>query len=223
MKRHIEVHAYLAGPDVFYPDAIEIGKVKKNALAEVGIRGHFPFDNEIPKEAFADKRTARNTIANANEQMMLDCCKDGQVGIILANMTPYHGPSMDVGTGFEVGFMSALSHVKKNVIVIGYTDAKKNFMERVIDHFGGDKHITKQPGGQWVGPDGNTLEDFDAADNLMITHAIEKTGGRVCNSFNEAVQLAKELSEKKIAELTGPEQYKRSGNQNGGAGRGGNS
>ncbi len=219
MKRDIEIHAYLAGPDVFFPEAVAIGKAKKDKLAQVGITGHFPFDNEIPKEAFADKQKARNMIAKANEQMMIDACEDGKVGIILANMTPYHGPSMDVGTGFEVGFMSALASMKKNVIVIGYTDSDKNFADRVVDHFGGKSHIQATKDGSLVGPDGNTIEDFDAADNLMITHAIEKTGGRVCHSFEEAVALAKELSTNKIEELNGPGRFKRDGAGKGG-GRG---
>lgn len=219
-RKPIEVHAYLAGPDVFFPDAVAIGKTKKAKLAEVGIQGHFPFDNEFPHDAFKDKQKIRNIIGKANEQMMLDCCKNGHVGIILANMTPYHGPSMDVGTGFEVGFMSALSSLKKNVIIIGYTDATENFMERVVKHFGGDQYIHKK-NGSWIGPDGNTLEDFDAADNLMITHAIEKTGGRVCHSFEEAVALAKELSDKKVQELSGPDRFRKK--ETGGHNRGGGS
>jgi nucleoside 2-deoxyribosyltransferase len=53
-----EVHAYLAGPDVFFPEAVEISKKKKDYLEKLGIVGHFPSDNEIPKEVFIDPKRA---------------------------------------------------------------------------------------------------------------------------------------------------------------------
>jgi nucleoside 2-deoxyribosyltransferase len=170
---NLEAHAYLAGPDVFFPDARTIGQRKKEALARVGIEGHFPFDNELPKEAFKDPKKAANLIAEANERMMLDCCKEGRIGIILANMTPFHGPSMDVGTSFEVGFMSALAATKPNVIVIGYTDDPRLFEVRVRDDVYGGKQNVREKDGALIGPDGRTIEAFGCAENLMIVHAIE--------------------------------------------------
>lgn len=200
MTDAIEVHVYLAGPDVFYPDALKIGAEKKAKLAAVGLHGHFPFDNEIPKEAFQNLALAANTIANANEQMMLDCCAEGRIGVILANMTPYHGPSTDVGTGFEIGFMSALAATRNNVIIIGYTTDQRPFEERVIDdYYGGHQH-TSERDGMLFGTDGNMIEAFRQADNLMLTNAIAKTGGRVVYSFEEAIQLAVELSDAMMCE-----------------------
>ena len=38
---------YLAGPDVFYPDTMNIGIKKKNICAKYGFVGHYPFDNQI--------------------------------------------------------------------------------------------------------------------------------------------------------------------------------
>jgi nucleoside 2-deoxyribosyltransferase len=211
---HDKIHAYLAGSDVFFPNAIEIGAQKKAHLATLGITSHFPFDNEISEEAFSDPKVASRTIADANEKMMDDCCKDGQVGIILVNMNPFHGPSMDCGTAFETGYMSALSK-KGNVIIVGYSADKSTFEDRVKKIVYGDKGITHN-GGRIFGPDGNVIESFGGADNLMITAAIERTGGRVCETFEEAAALAKQLAEAKLATLasTGPERF-----IGGGAGR----
>jgi len=36
---------YLAGPDVFLPDALEVGKRKREICARHGLRGLFPLDN----------------------------------------------------------------------------------------------------------------------------------------------------------------------------------
>ena len=38
---------YLAGPDVFLPDAVSIGRRKKELCAHYGFEGLYPFDNEI--------------------------------------------------------------------------------------------------------------------------------------------------------------------------------
>jgi len=38
---------YLAGPEVFLPEAIEIGRIKKDLCARYGIEGLYPFDNEV--------------------------------------------------------------------------------------------------------------------------------------------------------------------------------
>ena len=195
-----KIHAYLAGPDVFFPNAIEIGAQKKAHLATLGITGHFPFDNAIPKDVFNDPKIASRTIADANEKIMDNCCKDDRVGIILVNMNPFHGPSMDCGTAFETGYMSALSK-KGNVIIVGYSADERTFEDRVIQNVYNSEGITRKDS-MIFGSDGNMIESFGGADNLMITAAIERTGGKVCKTFEEAAALAKELAEAKLATLT---------------------
>jgi nucleoside 2-deoxyribosyltransferase len=199
----IEIHAYLAGPTVFFPNAVEEGKRMKEHLAKMlpPIIGHFPFDNEIPKEAFSDPKRAARLIADANEKMMDKCCGDGKIGVILVNMKPWRGPEMDSGTAFETGYMSALSR-NSNVIIVGYTDDPRKFEDRVIDdHYHGRKNITVGADGFSRGPDGFAVEAFELEENLMITSAIERTGGRVCATFEEAANVALELATKKIVEL----------------------
>jgi len=196
VTENLEIHAYLAGPDVFYPDALQRGAEKKAKLASVGITGHFPSDNEIGAEEFHDPRRASRLIGAANEQMMLDCCGTGRIGVILANMEPYHGPSMDVGTGCEVGFMSALATLKNNIIIIGYTNDPRTFETRVIEDL--YKKNVSVKNGRIYGADGMMIEAFGGVDNLMITHAVEKTGGAVVASFEEAVSLALKLATQKL-------------------------
>lgn len=192
------VYAYLAGPDVFFPNPIEIGDAKKTMLSKVGITGLFPMDNELTEEDFKNPINARNKIAKANEEMMLKCCKEGEIGFILVNMMPWHGPSMDVGTAFECGFMSALAKIYSNLIIIGYTNNQLSFSERVVQHLADHSNAISVINGRKIDSNGFAIEDFgNATDNLMITHAIEKTGGEVVYSFEEAVQLAKKLSKER--------------------------
>lgn len=197
MTKPIEVHAYLAGPDVFFPGASAIGLRKKAELSAVGIKAHFPGDTEAPPDVLADKARTATWIAEANERLMLECCQSGRIGIIFINMTPYHGPSMDVGSAFEAGFMSALAATNLNIVIIGYTEDKRTFEERVIDHVYGGNSENKD--GRVFGADGRMIEAFGKSDNLMITNAIEKTGGAVVHSFEDAVAFAKKLAEAKIA------------------------
>ncbi len=191
MTHSIELHAYLAGPDVFFPDAAARGESKKAKLAAVGIEGHFPGDNE-PREA---KDCGASLIAMTNEGLMLECCQTGRIGIILLDMTPYRGPFMDVGTAFEAGFMSMLAEARNNIIIIGYTEDERTLEERVIQQIFGGKCQKKN--GRVFGPDGHKIEAYGKADSLMVMHAIEKTGGSVVNGFDAAVALAKKLAEAK--------------------------
>lgn len=152
---------YLAGPDVFLPNAIEIGDRKKLLCRRYGFEGLFPFDNEIDPKAKTDR--ADRLIYRANEQMM----HKADLGIF--NLTPFRGPSADVGTVFELGFMVGL---KKRVF--GYTNNSKNYAERVIEFCGEGKPTI------YGKSDSNnmTIEPFGNIDNLMIDWAIAEHGGR---------------------------------------------
>ncbi|MDD3371451.1 MAG: nucleoside 2-deoxyribosyltransferase [Alphaproteobacteria bacterium] len=196
-----EIHAYLAGPDVFYPNGKEIGEKLKARLAEAGIVGHYPFDNEIQ---FGDPAETANAIGKANEGLMLGCCEAGRFGIIFANMTPYRGPSMDVGTAFEVGFMSALAEVKDNILIIGYTEDPRSFEERVINDYYKGQKITKDENGILRAPDTLEVEAYGGAENLMLTQAIHKTGGFIAKSLDEAVAGAREIIETRFKNTLKP-------------------
>ena len=57
---------YLAGPDVFLPDAIEIGRRKAAICARHGVTGHYPLDNAVDLSA----PDASLQIFKGNEAMM---------------------------------------------------------------------------------------------------------------------------------------------------------
>lgn len=103
----LSIQAYLAGPDVFEPNPIAIGERKKAICAKHGLTCHFPMDNKIEDFDLSAKTGLK--IGRLNEKLM------DKSAIILANMTPWHGPGMDTGTAFEMGYMRA-----QGKIVIGY-------------------------------------------------------------------------------------------------------
>ena len=93
---------YLAGPDVFLPDPCARGAALKSVCARHGLTGVFPLD-DVPGEPpeVAALPLAR-AIALRNELHIRSC------DALIANLTPFRGPSADAGTVFELGFMRAL-------------------------------------------------------------------------------------------------------------------
>src|SRR6266511_2425820 len=88
---------YLAGPEVFLPKAVEIGEAKKRICEQHDLVGLFPLDGAAqPTGAPADQGHA---IFSQCLELMNQC------DLIIANMTAFRGPSMDVGTAIEVGYM----------------------------------------------------------------------------------------------------------------------
>lgn len=199
MTGSVEIHVYLAGPDVFFPDAAGIGKRKKAFVEALGMVGHFPFDNEVDVASFSDKKAAALHIAALNESMMRNCIGVGRFGVILANIAPFHGPSADVGTAFEIGYMAALSHFD-NVLIVGYTDDARDFSQRVADDiYGGQVGKVE---GRLKSAHGFSIEDFGLADNLMLIGAIERTGGKVFPTFEAAASYAANMARNRIAAIS---------------------
>jgi nucleoside 2-deoxyribosyltransferase len=151
---------YLAGPEVFFPNAVEQGETKKRLCADYGFEGVYPLDNEIDGSLPLVERARR--ISHGNEQLMRSC------DLLIANCTPFRGVSMDVGTAFEIGFMRALGRP-----VLGYSNVPGDYAGRVREAMLG-------AGAAW---DAETsaadIEDFGHAENLMIAVAILDAGGEL--------------------------------------------
>ena len=81
---------YLAGPEVFFPDADELGARKKQICEQYGFTGLFPLDTQIEPAATASATGL--LISHENEQLIRVC------DLVIANLTPFRGASADVGT-----------------------------------------------------------------------------------------------------------------------------
>jgi len=118
------VKLYLAGPDVFLPDASIIGQRKQELCARRGFIGLFPLDNEISADLNARLSKA---IFDANAEMI------GAADAVVANLTPFRGVSADVGTVFEIGYAYA-AHKK----VFGYSNVRTPYVERIRRYVSGE-------------------------------------------------------------------------------------
>ena len=155
---------YMAGPDVFLPNAMEIAAQKKKILHAYGFEGLHPFDNEVDTSKFLPTEVSR-IIKDANCGMMRGA------DVILANLTPYRGPSADAGTNYEVGFMDALEKP-----VFGYANTGLEFLERVAEFNGGS--LKQDAQGAFCDAYKMAVENFGLTENLMIEWAWRKTQGR---------------------------------------------
>ena len=87
---------YLAGPEVFLPDAVDIGRRKVELCTRHGLIGLYPLDNAIDPTA----NDASLRIFRGNEAMMIEA------DAMIANLTPFRGPGADAGTVYELGYMA---------------------------------------------------------------------------------------------------------------------
>ncbi len=151
------MRVYLAGPDVFLPDAIARAAALKAVCARHGLEGIFPLDAHRHEPADWSALPEARQIALRNEAHMAGCAA------LIANLTPFRGPSADAGTVFEIGYMRALGRP-----LFGWTNCGDPFTERTRAFLG----VT--------GPrdaDGMLIEAFGLTDNLMIDAAIIASGG----------------------------------------------
>lgn len=152
---------YLAGPEVFLPDALAVGALKVALCASHGFDGVFPLDASLDLTGLPKPEQARR-ISLANEGLMRSCAG------LIANLTPFRGVSMDSGTAFEVGFMRALGRP-----VLGYTNVTTDYRERA------EAYRRISPSLLDADAADVQVEDFDGAENLMIEAAILECGGSI--------------------------------------------
>jgi len=143
---------YLAGPDVFRPDAHARGQALKALCAEAGFEGLFPLDQDVPAH-ITDPSEQAIWIYRANIGLI------ERADAVLANLDFFRGPEPDSGTCFEVGYA-----VAKGKPVFGYIPEHGTFAERIRQ---------RHPGA--IGADGVldvhgwSIEEFGLPLNLMLS------------------------------------------------------
>jgi nucleoside 2-deoxyribosyltransferase len=152
---------YLAGPEVFLPDALEIGARKKILCEEFGFVGLYPLDHHL---AAAPGETLEQKIFAAN----VACLREADAAIF--NLSPFRGVNADPGTGFELGFFAALGKP-----VFAYTNEASPLFDRVAGEFG--VHTT--PEGERCDARALLIENFGNVDNLMLDCALKGQGRKV--------------------------------------------
>ena len=186
----MSLKVYLAGPEVFLPNAREQLDIKIALTRAAGLIPISPGDFVIPSQP--TKREFGRAISEIDERMM------DSADAIIANLTPYHGINADTGTCYEIGYMCA-----QGKHAFGYTNVADDLRTRTVDYYRGEVHVDGD--GRLRGRDGLAVEDVDMADNLMMQGGIERRGGQVIVHAAEPSRLytdttAFELCLKRLAQ-----------------------
>jgi nucleoside 2-deoxyribosyltransferase len=160
------LRAYLAGPDIFLPDARQYVERKKAICARYDLVAVSPIDPLPDEPGNWAMLPEWRRIALRNEAHIRSS------DLMLANLTPFRGPSADVGTAYEIALMRGRGRP-----VFGYATTAVGFARRTLD-------FTQERGGVTAGSDGSLrdaegmlIEQFGLFDNLMIEAGILASGG----------------------------------------------
>ena len=156
MKKY---RVYLAGPEVFLEDVASLGARKKQVCADHGFEGVMPHDAERDLSGLTAIE-AGLAIYRANVEEI------GRCDLLVANMTPFRGPSVDPGTAFEMGYMRGLGRP-----VFAYSNVIGDFTERTRA-FLGPATLVRRGDGRVADGAGQSLEAFGLTDNLMMDGAV---------------------------------------------------
>lgn len=139
-------NVYLAGPEVFYPDARAHGRRMQAVCAAAGFAGLFPLDAELP----ATPQGQSLAIYQANRQLI------DRADAVVANLRDFRGFEPDSGTVWEVSY--ALARGKP---VVGYCPTPATIVQRV----------QASPYGRLFDAQ-CAVEDFGLPLNLMLAHSL---------------------------------------------------
>lgn len=146
--------AYLAGPDVFRPDAPQWAERARALCLAHGVEALIPTDGVCT--------TAAGIYAHNIELIR-------SADVVLANLDSFRGAEPDSGTCFEVGFAVACGKP-----VIGYLSAAGEIPERVARWQG---QAPQAQAGVTYDRDGWMVEDFGLSANLMLAVPARMVGG----------------------------------------------
>ena len=142
--------AYLAGPDVFLPNAVAHAARKVEICRRFGLHGLPPLDQDV--------ETTANTLDVWKSIYEKDIAMMERSDIIIANLTPFGGASADAGTLIEVGWF-----LGRGKPIFAYSNTSESFEQRMRRQLG--------DGCADLG-----IEGFHLPDNLMIVGAVQSGG-----------------------------------------------
>lgn len=141
----IRPQVYLAGFDVFLKDGLARGEYLKLVCDQNGLKGAYPFDNEI--EPGLSKKDAAAWINEMNKEMILNS------DALLVNLNLFRGAEPDSGTVFEFAMAYALG----KPVWVYFDDGEATSLREIIPH---DE--------QGFDEKGFMVEDFEHPRNLML-------------------------------------------------------
>jgi len=156
---------YLAGPEVFLPNAIEVLNSMKKICEKYNFVGMSPMDADL--SIAKGKELLPMEIADLifiNNTRFIEECE-----YVVANCSSFRGPLVDDGTSWEIGYAFGLRKV-----IFGYLPEKLTLVDNVINRIETKIHSSGHP----IDSDGYLVnENFGNSINLMLEFSILSSGG----------------------------------------------
>jgi len=182
---------YLAGPTVFHPNAEGFFAAMKGVLADYGLLGVAPIDNQAHLLGIPPGPDLNAAIYEADIGIMRT------VDAAIFDISPFRNATeCDAGTAFEAGYCRCLG-----LPMTGWTTQGVNYPELV------EGYVRKRYGRELVAevseaskgaksgslrdPDGILVHSVGLYQNLMIQIAIENAGGFVSSDPDWSVAFGK--------------------------------
>ena len=146
---------YIAGPDIFERDSIEIGKRYIELCSKYGFEGFYPFNNLIDSKE--NKKQAAQDIYQANKKLIDEC------DIIIANINSFRGKESSSGTVWECGYASAIGKE-----IYAYLFRPTTYVQQFIE----TEKLGHKDG--FCDLQGRIIENFDYPVNLMLACSIKE-------------------------------------------------
>ena len=174
MSSQSGVKLYLAGPEVFLPNAPKHAQAQRNLCVRYGFIGLHPMDNNVDISDTSYDTAVR--IYRGDIQQVREC------DIVVANCNSFRGALVDDGTAYELGFGNALG--KPSYGYVSHADPYNIRIHRFPGtYFSRDIKM-------YVDRDGYMLvDDFGTLINLMMQCGMTEHGGRlVVGSFENCLK-----------------------------------
>jgi nucleoside 2-deoxyribosyltransferase len=164
---------YLAGPEVFLPEAVGRAEVQRQLCIKYGFVPLHPMDNNLDL-GNKDYETATR-IYRGDVKQLREC------DIVVANCNPFRGVCvMDDGTAYELGYGNALGKVS-----YGYINNMIGLLERTIRDYPTKPWATDPT--LHLDKEGYVVTDaFGTSINLMMQCGMTDSGGRLIEGDFEA-------------------------------------
>ncbi len=172
---------YLSGPDIFHPKAKDIDTNKKAICDRYGLEAVSQLD-------IGDGRVFSGDAANTLEiftqtRALIESCD-----LLVANISPFRGPSLEAGTALEIGIMLGLAKP-----VIGYSLNSDTYAERLMRLHDIFELPLNESGDVLEAPDGLLVEDFGLAEGGLISGAVQSGKIPISDDFESAVRWGRRL------------------------------
>jgi nucleoside 2-deoxyribosyltransferase len=172
---------YLSGPDLFHSNAADIDANKKAICERYGLEAVSQFDIDQERRFGGDAPIATE-IFNQTRALIKSCT------LMVANISPFRGPSLEVSTALEIGMMLGFDKP-----VVGYSLDTRNYTERLMQLHNVFELPLNKESNNLTAPDGLLVENFGTAEGALISGALQSAKMPISEDFESAVRWGRRL------------------------------